>query len=53
LTGRLRRFAASAIMAVRGVIVPLEPNAPPTKCDTVRTFSGSIASRSATEFFSP
>ena len=29
-TGRLSRLAASAISAVRGVIVPLEPNAPPT-----------------------
>jgi hypothetical protein len=36
-----------------GVIVPFEPNAPPAKCETVRTFSGSIASRSATLFFNP
>ena len=53
LTGRLSRLAANAIMAVRGVIIPFEPNAPPTKGETTRTFSGSIPSRSRNAVFQP
>ena len=30
LTGRFSRLAASAISAVRGVMLPFEPKAPPT-----------------------
>jgi hypothetical protein len=53
LTGRLSRRAAMAMSAVRGVVDPLAPNAPPIKWLTTRTFSGSIPSCSATPFFKP
>ena len=52
-TGRRSRRAAMAIQAVRAVGAPLEPKAPPTKRDTVRTFSGGNPSCLATPAFSP
>src|SRR5262249_27653098 len=43
----------SAIRAVRGVMPPLEPKAPPTKWLTTRTLSASTPSRCATPFLRP
>ncbi len=53
LTGRPSRRAAMAIQAVRELVPPLEPKAPPTKRDTVRMLAGSIFSCLATAVFRP
>ncbi len=52
-TGRPMRRAAKAISAVRWVIEPREPNAPPTWCEITCTSAGSMPSCCATPWASP